>query len=160
MDPLWVLIFTIYAPPVILVEWYRQSEPEDPHRLTENLRNIRNKKETRATHLIIFPTAPGPRNVCRPLVCRYCSVLCCSCPSPRLCHSPVLPRPPSMDSTGPKAMEETLGMTRVVCEELLARGKKTFVRGRLEGAGSRALDDPSCARRLRECALNLGVSLR
>lgn len=51
-------------------------------------------------------------------------------------------------------------MTRVVCEELLARGKKSFVRRRVEEAGARAMDDPSQARRLRQCADNLGVSLR
>lgn len=59
-----------------------------------------------------------------------------------------------------QAMEEALGMTRVVCEELLARGKKTFLRRKLEEGGTRALDDPALSRRLRHCAANLGVSLR
>lgn len=59
-----------------------------------------------------------------------------------------------------QAMEEALGMTGVVCEELLTRGKKSFVRRRVEDAGVRAMDDPKQARRLRQCAENLGISLR
>lgn len=59
-----------------------------------------------------------------------------------------------------QAIEEALGMTKVVCEELVARGKKSFVRRRVEEAGARAMDDPSQARRLRQCADNLGISLR
>lgn len=59
-----------------------------------------------------------------------------------------------------QVMEESLGMTKVVCEELNTRGKKSFLRRRLEEAGARAMDDPSQARRLRQCAENLGVSLR
>lgn len=51
-------------------------------------------------------------------------------------------------------------MTAVVCKELLARGKKSFVRRKVEDAGARAMDDPLCARKLRECAADLGLSLR
>lgn len=51
-------------------------------------------------------------------------------------------------------------MTGVVCQELLARGKKSFVRRKVDEAGLRVTDDPACARALRECADGLGVSLR
>lgn len=57
-------------------------------------------------------------------------------------------------------MEDALGMTAVVCNELVARGKKSFLRRRVEEGGTRALDDASYARQIRECAANLGVSLR
>lgn len=59
-----------------------------------------------------------------------------------------------------QAMEEALGMTRVVCRELLVRGKKNFLRRKLEEGGRQAVDDPTRARRLRQCAADLGVSLR
>lgn len=72
---------------------------------------------------------------------------------------PLIP-PRSLLEITVQAMEEELGMTRVVCEELLSRGKKSFVRQRVEAAGPRAMDDPSSARALRECATSLGVSLR
>ncbi|CAN0520056.1 unnamed protein product, partial [Ectocarpus sp. 12 AP-2014] len=38
----------------------------------------------------------------------------------------------AVDTASLKAMEEVLGMTGVVCEELMARGTKSFVRRRVE----------------------------
>lgn len=51
-------------------------------------------------------------------------------------------------------------MTRVVCEELLVRGKKAFLRRKLEEKRGRAMDDPGYCKRVRECAVGLGISLR
>lgn len=59
-----------------------------------------------------------------------------------------------------QAMEETLGMTAVVCDELLARGKKAYLRRLVQEEGRDARDDPIAARELRECSDRLGISLR
>ncbi|CAM9682208.1 unnamed protein product [Choristocarpus tenellus] len=57
-------------------------------------------------------------------------------------------------------IEETLGMTPIVCEEVVYRGKKTFLRRMVEDRGDKAWDDPAHARVLRECAMGLSISLR
>lgn len=51
-------------------------------------------------------------------------------------------------------------MTPVICEELLTRSKKTFVRQKVEEASARELDDISHVRKIRQCVETLGVNLR